>query len=111
MDAIIGLSIVTREIDDKYGTDYHRRFMDYLKTYQANDVAGTCSQTDMKGDRMKRPSEQADPWQSMLTIHGFFDRSMVLCLILLCIGCTKYTCDSGLFAVNLDTLHVTRGKN
>lgn len=61
MDAVIGLSIATKEIDDKYGTEYHRRFMDYLKWYQEKDLAGTCAQTDTKGDRIKRPSEQADP--------------------------------------------------
>lgn len=61
MDAIIGLSIVTKEIDEKYATGYHSRFREYLKWYQENDVAGTCAQTDMKGDRMKRPAEQVDP--------------------------------------------------
>jgi len=61
MDAIIGLSIATKEMDDKYGTEYHRRFMNYLKVYQEKDLAGACAQTDMKGDRIKRPSEQADP--------------------------------------------------
>lgn len=61
MDAVIALSIATKEMDDKYGTGYHRRFMDYLKVYQRKDSAGTCAQTDMKGDRIKRPSEQADP--------------------------------------------------
>jgi len=61
MDALIGLSIATKEMDDKYGTEYHHRFMDYLKVYQEKDLAGACAQTDMKGDRIKRPSEQADP--------------------------------------------------
>lgn len=61
MDAIIALSIVTKEIDDKYHTEYHRRFMEYLKAYQEKDIAAACAQTDMKGDRVKRPSEQADP--------------------------------------------------
>jgi len=61
MDAVIALSIATKEMDDKYGTEYHRRFMDYLKVYQEKDLAGACAQTDMKGDRIKRPSEQADP--------------------------------------------------
>lgn len=61
MDAIIGLSIVTKELDEKYGTEYHKRFMKYLEWYQENDVAGTCAQTDVKGDRLKRPVEQADP--------------------------------------------------
>jgi len=61
MDAVIGLSIVTKEIDEKHGTDYHLRFMEYLKWYQEKDLAGTCVQTDVKGDRIKRPSEQPDP--------------------------------------------------
>lgn len=61
MDAIIALSIATKEMDDKYGTEYHRRFMDYLKVYQEKDLTAACAQTDMKGDRIKRPSEQADP--------------------------------------------------
>jgi len=61
MDAIIALSIATKEVDDKYGTGYHHRFIDYLKVYQEKDLAAACAQTDMKGDRTKRPSEQADP--------------------------------------------------
>jgi aromatic ring hydroxylase len=61
MDVIIALSIATKEMDDKYQTEYHRRFMDYLRVYQEKDLTGACAQTDMKGDRIKRPSEQADP--------------------------------------------------
>jgi aromatic ring hydroxylase len=61
MDAIIALSIATYEMEKKCGTEYHHRFMDYLRTYQENDLTAACAQTDMKGDRIKRPSEQADP--------------------------------------------------
>ena len=53
MDAIIALSIATKEMDDKYGTEYHRHFMDYLKVYQDKDLTAACAQTDMKGDRIK----------------------------------------------------------
>ena len=60
-DALIALSIATKEMDDKYGTEYNRRFIEYLKYYQEHDLAADCAQTDMKGDRIKRPSEQADP--------------------------------------------------
>ena len=60
-DAITALSICTKEVDEKHGTEYHRRFMDYLKWYQENDLAAACGQTDMKGDRTKRPHEQPDP--------------------------------------------------
>ena len=60
-DAIIGLSVATKELDEKHGTEYHQRFLKYLQYYQEHDLAATCAQTDMKGDRLKRPSEQADP--------------------------------------------------
>jgi len=60
-DALTALSICTREIDEKKGTDYHRRFIEYLKYYQGNDLTAACAQTDMKGDRTKRPAEQIDP--------------------------------------------------
>ena len=60
-DAINALAICTREMDDANGSDYHRRFLDYLKMYHDKDLDGCCAQTDSKGDRMKRPSEQADP--------------------------------------------------
>lgn len=57
-DAINALAICTIEIDEVKGTNYHERFMKYLKEYQKNDLVGTCAQTDSKGDRLKRPSEQ-----------------------------------------------------
>lgn len=59
-DAILALSVATKEIDEKSGTEYHRRFMDFLKEYQQKDWAGACAQTDMKGDRLRRPHEQED---------------------------------------------------
>ena len=60
-DAIVALSVTTKEIDDQLGTDYHTRFNTYLKEYQQQDWAGACAQTDMKGNRIKRPFEQEDP--------------------------------------------------
>ena len=60
-DAIVALSVATKEMDEEYGTGYHQRFMTYLKDYQEKDWAGACAQTDMKGDRIKRPHEQEDP--------------------------------------------------
>ena len=60
-DALTALSVCTKEMDENKGTDYHQRFLEYLSFYQANDLAAACAQTDMKGDRTKRPSEQPDP--------------------------------------------------
>lgn len=60
-DAVNALAICTKEIDEAKGTDYHVRFINYLKEYQKNDLVGCCAQTDSKGDRLKRPSEQVNP--------------------------------------------------
>lgn len=60
-DAIAALSVATKEIDDSFGTEYHQRFLAYLKEYQEKDWAGACCQTDSKGDRLKRPHEQETP--------------------------------------------------
>ena len=59
-DALIALSVATKETDEKCGTNYHERFTEYLMYYQERDLVAACAQTDMKGDRIKRPSEQPD---------------------------------------------------
>jgi len=61
VDAINALSVVTYDMDEALGTDYNKRFLQYLKYFQDNDLIGNCAQTDVKGDRMKRPHEQEDP--------------------------------------------------
>ncbi len=60
-DAINALYPVTYEIDEKYGTEYHRRFRRFLREAKRNDYAVTGAMTDVKGDRARRPSEQEDP--------------------------------------------------
>ena len=54
------LAATTWEIDRDKGTEYHRRFNDYLRYAQENDLVISGSVTDPKGDRSKRPLEQ-DP--------------------------------------------------
>jgi 4-hydroxybutyryl-CoA dehydratase/vinylacetyl-CoA-Delta-isomerase len=61
MDALNSLHSVTYDLDEKYGTGYHRRFTQFLTWMQkANFVIGG-AMTDVKGDRGKSPSQQADP--------------------------------------------------
>jgi aromatic ring hydroxylase len=60
-DVMNALYVTTKEIDAATGTTYHENFVKYLKYYQENDLIGNAAQTDVKGDRSKRPSEQADP--------------------------------------------------
>ncbi len=60
-DALNALAVVTYDMDQAFGTEYNKRFLKYLEYSQANDLVANCAQTDTKGDRMKRPHEQADP--------------------------------------------------
>ena len=60
-DGITAVAVCSKEIDEAKGTDYHQRFLNYMKWYQNNDIAGCCAQTDSKGDRLKRPSQQGNP--------------------------------------------------
>jgi len=60
MDALNSVFLTTYEIDQKYGTNYHKRFTEYVKEAQKNDWVIDGCMTDPKGDRGKRPSQQKD---------------------------------------------------
>ena len=60
-DTINAMGVVSKEIDEGKGTEYFKRFLKFLEFYQKNDLVGNTAQTDVKGDRSKRPSGQADP--------------------------------------------------
>jgi 4-hydroxybutyryl-CoA dehydratase/vinylacetyl-CoA-Delta-isomerase len=61
LDTISVLHSITYDIDQKHGTEYHRRYLAFLKEAQRNNVIIGAGMTDPKGDRSKRPNEQADP--------------------------------------------------
>jgi 4-hydroxyphenylacetate 3-monooxygenase/4-hydroxybutyryl-CoA dehydratase/vinylacetyl-CoA-Delta-isomerase len=61
IDAVNALSVITYACDQDRGTDYNARFLEFLKRFQDNNMVGCCAQSDVKGDRTKRPHEQADP--------------------------------------------------
>jgi 4-hydroxybutyryl-CoA dehydratase/vinylacetyl-CoA-Delta-isomerase len=61
MDALNSLYSVTYEMDEKYHTDYHKRFVDFVKHVQEENLIIGGAMTDPKGDRSKGPSEQEDP--------------------------------------------------
>lgn len=60
-DLLIALYHVTYETDKKHGTNYHERFKKFLTYVQNEDLSVTAGVMDVKGDRSKRPSQQADP--------------------------------------------------
>lgn len=59
-DALNAFYQTTRRIDDAHGTDYHQRFLNYLHRIQDEDLALGIAMTDAKGDRSKRPGQQAN---------------------------------------------------
>ncbi len=61
MDAFNAIYSTTYEMDQKYGTEYHKRFVEYMKYVQDNDLTVDGAMTDPKGDRGLAPSKQADP--------------------------------------------------
>jgi len=42
-------------------TEYHENFKKWLIRFQKEDLVGCCAQTDVKGDRLKRPADQPNP--------------------------------------------------
>ena len=60
MDAFNAVFSTTYEIDQKYGTEYHKNFVEYLKYVQENDIVVDGAMTDPKGDRGLSPSAQRD---------------------------------------------------
>jgi len=61
MDTLNALSIVTYNIDQKYGAEYYPRFLKYLEYVQENDLMVDGAMTDPKGHRGLPPHQQPDP--------------------------------------------------
>ena len=69
VDMLNGISVVSKDVDLAHGTSYHENFLKYLAFFQENDLVAAGAQTDAKGDRMKRPSEQWDPDQYLHVVE------------------------------------------
>ena len=61
MDALNSLHSTTYEIDEKHGTNYHQKLLDFIKEIQKENLVIGGAMTDPKGDRSRGPSEQVDP--------------------------------------------------
>lgn len=60
-DAFNAMDSTTFEMDRDLGTEYHRRFRDFLRYAQEEDLTVDGAMTDPKGNRSLSPSRQADP--------------------------------------------------
>jgi 4-hydroxybutyryl-CoA dehydratase/vinylacetyl-CoA-Delta-isomerase len=69
MDSLNALSMVTYDTDQKHGTLYNKRFLDYLKYVQQEDLVCCGAMTDAKADRSLRPAQQPDPDQYLHVIE------------------------------------------
>ena len=61
MDALNSIYSTTYEIDLKHGTDYHKKFKEFVKMVQSENLVIGGAMTDVKGDRSLTPSQQEDP--------------------------------------------------
>ena len=59
-DCLVALSVTTFDADRKYGTEYNKRFLEFLKYMQKNDFVANAGVTDVKGDRNLGPMDQPD---------------------------------------------------
>jgi 4-hydroxybutyryl-CoA dehydratase / vinylacetyl-CoA-Delta-isomerase len=60
MDAFNSIYITTFEMDQCHGTDYHKRFIEYLKVAEERDWVVDGCMTDPKMDRSLRPAQAPD---------------------------------------------------
>jgi 4-hydroxybutyryl-CoA dehydratase/vinylacetyl-CoA-Delta-isomerase len=60
-DAANAIFMGSKACDDAKGTDYHERFVAYLHEMQDRDFTLGVAMTDAKGERAKRPHQQANP--------------------------------------------------
>lgn len=65
VDAANAVNAVSYEAQkrDTAKTKYYDNFLAWLEEFQEHDLIASCAQTDVKGDRMKRPGQQIDPDQ------------------------------------------------
>jgi len=61
LDTANALFIATNQMDKALGTEYHKRFLAFLKELQEKDYHIGVAMTDAKGDRSLRPTQQPDP--------------------------------------------------
>jgi aromatic ring hydroxylase len=63
IDATNAIYNVSYEADkgNNGATEYHKNFKQWLERFQKEDLVGCCAQTDVKGNRIKRPADQVDP--------------------------------------------------
>ena len=60
-DALFALDVVSRQVDEKFDTEYNTRVATYHAHCKKEDLSLAVAQTDAKGDRSLLPSQQEHP--------------------------------------------------
>src|SRR5688572_15703065 len=60
-DALFALHRISRQVDQKYETDYFKRVQAFYRHCRDNDLTMSVAQTDTKGDRSQGPIGQSHP--------------------------------------------------
>ena len=61
LDCMNSLYSITYDMDQELGTEYHKRYCNFLQYVQNDDLVCDAAMTDGRGDRSLAPHEQADP--------------------------------------------------
>ncbi len=67
-DAFHSLASTTWEMDRELGTEYHPRFLDYLKWVQREDLSVAGALTEPRGSRGKKTLDWPDPYLSLKVV-------------------------------------------
>lgn len=89
LDCLNSVFAITHEIDADLGTDYHKRFLDFLVHVQEEDLVVAAAMTDPKGDRSLPPSKQRDPDQFLRIVDERDDGIVVNGAKFHITGCTN----------------------
>ena len=66
MNAIYG---ITFDTDEKFSIYYNKRFIEFLRYVQINDLVTAACMPETKGDPSLSPSKQRDKDQSLYTVQ------------------------------------------
>jgi 4-hydroxybutyryl-CoA dehydratase/vinylacetyl-CoA-Delta-isomerase len=76
-DAFHSLAATTWEMDQKLGTHYYERFLEYLKWVQKNDLSVAGALTEPRGSRKKKTLDWSDPFLSLKIVEKNTDGIVV----------------------------------
>jgi 4-hydroxybutyryl-CoA dehydratase / vinylacetyl-CoA-Delta-isomerase len=76
-DALHALAATTWEMDQKLGTEYYPRFIDYLKMVQKKDLSVAGALTEPRGSRKKKTLDWPDPYLSLKIVDKNSDGIVV----------------------------------